>query len=58
MWSVGNGGWEGCVIVFFTHSLVNYENNNKPSSLLEPEKETVSNETMMVCFRQVFIDLL
>ena len=46
--SVQNGGWETCVMVIFTCSFVKYENNNKPSSLLEPEKEAASKETKIV----------
>ena len=39
---VGKVGWEACVMVFFMCSLVKYENNNKTSGLLDPEKKTVS----------------
>ena len=54
-------GWKlwmlTCVLVFFTHILVNYENKNKPRSAFEPEKETVLKETLITGIRQVFIDL-
>ena len=52
--------WMGVVgaIVFFACSLEKYENNNKPNSLLEPEKETASKETKIIEMRQVFMGLL
>ena len=53
--SVGTCGWKTCVLVFFACILVN---NNKQSSTLEPEKETVSKETLIAGIRisQVFVD--
>ena len=52
--------WMGVVgvIVFFACRLEKYENNNKPNSLLEPEKETASKETKIIEMRQVFMGLL
>ena len=57
MWTDRNGGWETCVMVFFACSLVKYENNNKPSSMLELEKKTVLNKTTLVGIWQVCVNL-